>query len=344
MIARAPTDALAARRTSAATTADAATPGGASAGGWKSANSSASTSLGAGARSTAAGKPVTSGGARKAPAPEASAASRCRTSVTKLISSGPATSSEATPVTVRAASPSSVSPRVAASWPSVKPGPCPIGLLLALRRRLLIVGADDLVREIRFRRPVDHAGVPAVEDQIVALLLAHLVDDALQLLAHLDDELLLLPLQLPLEVVGQAGGIAPLALDGVLLLAPGVGRHQRALLLQLLAELVELHAPGVHLLLHLRLFLLELLARRHAGGRADEHALDVEEADPRHRLPWRRRLLRARCDVADDGSAHHGARDDQSQGQNSLHHAPPRTECRRRTGSRRRPRPSVDRH
>jgi hypothetical protein len=46
---------------------------------------------------------------------------------------------------------------------------------------------------------------------------------------------------------------ATLALELLLALAPGVRRQQRALLLDLLAELLELDATAVHLLLHRRL-------------------------------------------------------------------------------------------
>ena len=88
---------------------------------------------------------------------------------------------------------------------------------------------------------------------------------------------MLLLLQLLLEVVGHAGRVATLALELVLLVPPGVGGHERSLLLDFLSQLLELLAPAVHFLLHRRFFTLELFPRGHASRGAGEHTLHVDE-------------------------------------------------------------------
>ena len=144
-----------------------------------------------------------------------------------------------------------------------------------------------------------------------------LLDDAGQVLEHALQELLLLLLELLLEVVGQARGVAAVALERVLFVAPRIRRHQRPLLLQLVAQRIQLLALGVHLLLHPCLLALELLARRDARRGADQDALDIDERDlgPR-RLRPRRRSDRDQ----DDGRE----REDVPQGP---HPIPPRTAC-----------------
>src|SRR5262249_58712153 len=92
-------------------------------------------------------------------------------------------------------------------------------------------------------------------------------------------ELVLLLLELLLVVVGGPRGVATLALERLLFLAARVGGHERALLFHLVTELLEFLAPTVHVLLDRGALLLELLARRHAGGRARQHPLHVDVAD-----------------------------------------------------------------
>ena len=64
----------------------------------------------------------------------------------------------------------------------------------------------------------------------------------------------------------RAGGRPGPCARALLLLPPGVGGEELALLLQLIAQLLDVSALGVHLPLHGRLLLLELLARGHACG------------------------------------------------------------------------------
>src|SRR5262245_30642831 len=94
----------------------------------------------------------------------------------KEMSPGPAASSGATPCTTREGSPSSVAPRATAICPSVRPAGAVIALFLSLRPRLLVVGPDDLVGQVGFGRRIQHAGAPALDDHVVALLLAELLD------------------------------------------------------------------------------------------------------------------------------------------------------------------------
>src|SRR5262245_41541928 len=167
--------------------------------------------------------------------------------------------------------------------PSIMPAGGPLGSPSTSGRflgRLLVVGANDVVGQVGVRRGVEHRGAPLLHDEVVALVLADAIDDPRQLLEHPLEQRLLLLLELLLEVVHLARGIAPLALEQILLLAPGVGRHQRALLLELVAQLLELLALALHLALHARLLALELLARRHTGRRSGQHPLYVDVPDP----------------------------------------------------------------
>src|SRR5262249_54109469 len=82
-------------------------------------------------------------------------------------------------------------------------------------------------------------------------------------------------------------------LEGLLLLAPGVRGEELALLLELVAQLVVVDFLAVHLLLHGRLFLLDLLSRLHAGLRARQDALEVDGADPGGGASGRSALLRS---------------------------------------------------
>src|SRR5687768_16976310 len=94
----------------------------------------------------------------------------------------PAASSVATPVTTRAASPSSVAPRAAARAPRVNCG-CAIRELRLLGRRLLVVCADDVLghvggrRHVRDELPLDDHEEPALGRD--------LLDDAVDLTQHL---------------------------------------------------------------------------------------------------------------------------------------------------------------
>jgi hypothetical protein len=65
--------------------------------------------------------------------------------------------------------------------------------------------------------------------------------------------------------------------------APRLGRQDEALLLHLLAQLVDLDLAVVDVLLHHNLVLLELLPGCDAGHRAHDDPLDVHVADPRPR-------------------------------------------------------------
>src|SRR5574341_1535403 len=288
MTANGPTLAVGSRRASGATAADGETPGVAGASGWNSVRRSISVCCGAPTRSIGAGKPDASGPTRKAPARDRFAAAAYRGSVRNEIWSGPAASSAATPVTVRAGSPSSVAWSAAASSPSVNPAALAIGaaLLLALRRGLLVVRADHLFRQIGLRRGVQHRGAALFDDEVVAALLADLVDHAGQVLKDTLEQARLFLLELLLEVVGEPGGVPALALELILLLAPGIGRHQRALLLELVPQRLELLALRVHLALHPGLFALQLLAGRDAGRGARQHPLNVDEPDSGRR-GWR---------------------------------------------------------
>src|SRR5207302_3781202 len=153
---------------------------------------------------------------------------------------------------------------------------------------LSVVLADDLVGEVGLGGAVDDAGASLLHDEVVALVLADPLDDAGDLLQDLLEQRALLLLELLLEVVGEPGGVAPLALELLLLLAADLRRQERALLLQLLADLVELHALVVHLLLHAGLVTLERLPSGHTGRRAGQHALDVDERDPLQAIGRRR--------------------------------------------------------
>src|SRR5688572_18477165 len=166
----------------------------------------------------------------------------------KEMSSGPALASGATPLTTRRGSPSSVAPSAAASSPRVNPAGAAILLLLDLGPG--VVRADDLVGEIGFHCRVQHHRAALLDDEVVAALLADLLDHAGDVLEDLLQQALLLLLELLLEVVGEPGGVTPLAVERLLLFAARLHGHQRPLLLQLVAELLELYALAVHLLLH----------------------------------------------------------------------------------------------
>src|SRR5262245_8203072 len=173
--------------------------------------------------------------------------------------------------------------------PSIMPAGGPLGSPSTSGRflgRRLVVGANDVVGQIGVRRGVEHRGTPLLHDEVVAFVLADAIDDPRQLLEHSLEQRLLLLLELLLEVVHLARGVAPLALERILLFAPGVGRHQRALLLELVAQLLELLALTLHLALHAGLLALELLAGRHACRGPGQDPLHVDVGDPvvrRHR-------------------------------------------------------------
>src|SRR2546425_9834734 len=118
----------------------------------------------------------------------------------------------------------------------------PSWLLLPFRGRLLVVGPDDLVGEVGLGRVVQDTGAAALDDEVVTALLADALDHSVELLQHLLRQRLLSPHQLALEIVGEARGVTALALELVFLLAASLGRQQRALLFQVLAQLVELDA------------------------------------------------------------------------------------------------------
>src|SRR5207247_7981817 len=214
--------------------------------------------------------------------------------------------------------------RARASSPRVNPTPLAIGaLLLFLARVLLIVRPDDLVGQIRLGRAVEDGAAPLLHDQVEAPLLADLLDDAAQVLEHALQELRFLLLELLLQVVDQARGVTADALELVLLVAPRVRRHERSLLLELVAQRLQLLALAVHLLLHPRLLALERFARGDARRGADQDALHVDEPEPdRRRLRPRRRADR---DEGDGGERACG-----SQGPHPL---PPKTEPPPRIGA-----------
>src|SRR5439155_1555046 len=103
------------------------------------------------------------------------------------------------------------------------------------------------VGEVGVVRCVEDAGVPLLDDHVVVLLLADLLDDAADFLEHLLEQHAFLLLQLFLIVVGGPRGVAALALELLLLLAPRVGRHQGALLLELVPELLQLHRAPIEI-------------------------------------------------------------------------------------------------
>src|SRR5206468_13020684 len=124
--------------------------------------------------------------------------------------------------------------------------------------------------------------------------LAHPGEDPLQLSQDLRSHVLPLPLELFLEVAGEALGVAQLPLELVLLVPAGVGGKQLPLLLELVPQLVELGLVAVELLLHADLLLLQLLARLYSSLRARENALQIHVSDAR-RLRRLRRLREGRC-------------------------------------------------
>src|SRR5262245_22980584 len=181
------------------------------------------------------------------------------------------------------------STRAVGCTPSIMPAGRPRVAGPAAGRRLgslLVVGADDLVGQVGVRRGIEHCGAPLLHDEVEAAVLADAIDDPRQLLEDSLEQRLLLLFELLLEVVHLPRGVAPLALERILLFAPGVGRHQRALLLELVAQLLELLALTLHLALHAGLLALELLAGRHACRGPGQDPLHVDVGDPvvrRHR-------------------------------------------------------------
>src|SRR4029453_2659252 len=196
------------------------------------------------------------------------------------------------------------STRAVGCTPSIMPAGCPreprstSGRLLG---SLLVVSADDLVGQVGVRRGIEDRGAPLLHDEVEAPVLADAIDDPRQLLEAPLEQGLLLLLELLLEVVHLPRGVAPLALEQLLLLAPGVGRHQRALLLELVAQLFQLLALALHLALHAGLLALELFARRHAGRGPGQDPRQVEVGDPRVR---RRRGGGARAGSLGEGRRH----------------------------------------
>src|SRR6266581_647935 len=197
------------------------------------------------------------------------------------VASGPTTANA--PIRTPAPSVAFESTRAVGCTPSIMPAGrprasrSPSGRLL---RSLLVVRADDLVGQVGIRRRIENRGATLLHDEVEPTLLADLVDDPRQLLEDALEQRLLLLLELLLEIVHLARGIPPLALEHLLLLAPGVGRHQRPLLLQLVAQLLQLLALALHLALHAGLLALELLARRHTGRGPGQDPLHVDVCDP----------------------------------------------------------------
>src|ERR1700730_17472690 len=87
---------------------------------------------------------------------------------------------------------------------------------------LVVVGPEDVVGQIGVAGGVEHAGALPLEHHRVTLLLAQALDEAGHVLEHLLEQGVLLLLKLGLEIVDQAPHVPDLALEGVLLLAPGV--------------------------------------------------------------------------------------------------------------------------
>src|SRR5262249_40440019 len=157
---------------------------------------------------------------------------------------------------------------------------------------LVVEGLDHVLGDVDLRRAVHHAGLPALDDEGVALLLSHLGEDPFEVAEDLLAHDLLLLLQLLLQVVEEATDVPGLPLEGFLLLAAGVGGEELALLLELVAQLVVVDLLAVDLLLHGRLLLLDLLAGLHAGLGAREDPLEVDVADAGGGERGRRGLLR----------------------------------------------------
>src|SRR6266478_8483670 len=150
---------------------------------------------------------------------------------------------------------------------------------------LVVVGLEDVVGEVSVRGGVEYPGALPLDHHREALLFPQALDEAGYVLEHLLEEGVLFLLELGLEIVHQAAYVPDLALERILLLAPGVRGEELALLLQLVAHLLQLHLLPVELALHARLVLLELLAGRRSCDRAGEDPLDVHDRDP----PVRRR-------------------------------------------------------
>src|SRR6266542_2552751 len=153
------------------------------------------------------------------------------------------------------------------------------GVLFLGLLRLVVVGADDVVGQVGVGRGVQHRRALPLEDDGVALLFAHLLDEAADVLEDLAQHGFFFFLQRALQVVHEPPGVAHLPLQELLLLASRVGGQKLPLLLQLVAYLFQLGPLGIHLLLHGRLFLLQLFPGRPPRRRARQDTLDVHEAD-----------------------------------------------------------------
>jgi len=93
------------------------------------------------------------------------------------------------------------------------------------------------------------------------------------------EELRLLALELLLKSLGRGRRRAACA-RLVLLVAPASGVSRAPLLLELLAQLLELDAPGVHLLLHRRLVALQRFAAATPAAERASTRCTSNEGDP----------------------------------------------------------------
>src|SRR5262249_49318361 len=114
--------------------------------------------------------------------------------------------------------------------------------------RLVVVGADDVLCEIGFGRGIQHRRALSLEHERISLVLAHLLDEATKILQDLVQHGFFLLLQGALQVIHEPSSIPNLTLEELLLLAARVGREQLPLLLDLIAELLQLGPLRVHLL------------------------------------------------------------------------------------------------
>src|SRR5713101_3952082 len=151
------------------------------------------------------------------------------------------------------------------------------GLLLGLPD-LVVEGLDDFLGDVHLGGAVDEAALAALHDHEIAPLLADPGHHSLDVAQDLGEQPLLLLLQLLLEVVDQPPDVADFALELLLLVTPSLHREELPLLLELVAQLVEVTLLIVHLLLPAGLVLLELLAGLHAGLGLGEDALEIHEA------------------------------------------------------------------